>query len=370
MTVATPGNGGTVDTWDASGYDDGYGLEDVDAADLAIPRIKIDHLTGEFVNSLSNERFKELDCVILGLVKQRVFWRGDIEEGDKPACKSPDNVHGFPNNHPKQPADKAFPWDESNYEPSMLLPLEIAPQVDKQFPDGWSSNGHGTIACSSCNFAEWSKGGGGKNTPPPCSEQHTYPIMYQDDQGTMVTALLTLQKTGIKPSRQYISSFAQSRTAMFTVWTKIKLNENRRGQVVYQVPTLIRQAATERSDWETYANTLRMVRQGLRAAPRQADDAPVPASDNTNAAPETGWTKPAEPVAPATPAPAAPVATAPVAAPPQQAPAAPVAAPTPAPAPVVTPEPVAPVAAAPVAAPAPAPVVTPAPADDDDDLPF
>lgn len=346
MTETSQGSGSTdLQPWSA---EDNVGLEDIDASDLVIPRLRIDHEKGLFEEKNSGFSTPLLDCVLLGIVKQRIFWRGDVEEGDRPACKSSDFEHGFPNFSDNVPRDKRFPWAESNFD-------------QEHFPADQDFNGHVTLPCASCAFKEWTTKDG-KSVPPLCSDQHTYPLLYTPDEGqSWLTALLTLQKTGIKPSKQYISSFAQMNRPLFTVRTELRLDIVKRGTVTYSVPKFKRGEATEQLQWGAYGETMRNVRSFIRQPPRRDEDdaevASAPADD-----PWAGSTPPA------TPAPAASVA-------------APAPTPAPAPAAAATPAPVAPTErpAAPVvpAAPVPTPAVVTAPAaptvsveDDDDPLPF
>lgn len=338
MTVAT--HGAPADAWGA----DDTGLEDVDVSDVIIPRLQIQHTTGTWKDNLSGVEYPSLNVILLGLVKQRIMWGEDIEDGDKPQCKSPDFVHGFPNLREDVAAVKRFPFDDSNFSPSDAQPVEIDSGVDKAFPEGYSSNGLPVLDCASCSFSQWGTGPSGKGVPPRCSEQHTYAVLYEAEVGVWTPALVTLQRTGIKPSRSYISGFAQSKTPMFTVITELGLQQNSRGSVKYSVPTFKRMSASDRDYWGEYAEQYRSIRRFIRAAPHRKDEegeaAPEPAA-NVNTGPAA--TAPATPADPPFAAPeAAPAAT-----------AAPAAAPVSAPAPAQ-------------AAPAPAPAAP----DDDDDLPF
>lgn len=395
MTVANPESTGAVEVYQE--YDPNLGLEDVNASDLVMPRINIDHDTGTFVNSLTKEVFPALTCVILGLIKQRVMWPEKLEDGDKPMCKSTDNVHGVPRVGDGVPKTKMFPWVLSNYSAEQNLPVEEEPSAS--YPNGWSSNGYGVIACDPCVFAKWGKDEDNKSVPPRCSEQHTYPILYMqndtDSDGNetgevkWIPAIFTIQRSAIKNSRTYINGFAQSRQPMFTVYTGLTLRMESRGKNEYAVPEFKRMGSSDRNSWGEYGNQLRGVREFIRSAPRRQDDedgAVTPVSnENTGPAPaveEVPVTAPvqvpvAAPAAPPTP-PVAPVAApAPpvphvVTAPPAP-PAPPVAPPVAAPVAAPVAQPPVPPVAAPVAqppTPPAAPVAAPAAPADDDDLPF
>lgn len=330
MTVTPVDGGGVVAPYDAEIAN--VGLEDIGVGDVVIPRLQIDHPKGVFRDNLSKAEYDKLTVILLGLVKQRVMFDDDVKDGDKPQCKSPDFEHGFPNMNldGAQRKETWFPWDKSNFEPG-------------NFPAENGLNGLVTLPCATCIFNQWDKGDWKQ---PPCAEQHTYPLMYSPDNGeSWVPALLTVQKTGIKPSRQYISSFAQSKTPTFTVFTEITLQQFSRGTVTYSVPIFKRNGPTDRNEWNEYATQYRAIREFIRQPPRRSDE-----DDATpDVQPDTNENAP----------PAAAAAPAPVPPPPPAQPVAPAA-----PAQPAQPQPV---AAAVTAAPAAA---TPAAPADDDDLPF
>lgn len=332
MTVVPTEGGGAV-----APYDDdlaNVGLEDIGVGDVVIPRLQINHKDGTFRDNLSKAEYGTLTVILLGLVKQRVMFDDDVQDGDRPQCKSPDFEHGFPNMNldGNQRKDTWFPWAKSNFDPA-------------NFPAEQGENGLVTLPCSSCIFSQWDKGDWKQ---PPCAEQHTYPLLYSPDEGeSWIPALFTVQKTGIKPSRQYLSSFAQSRTPTFTVFTEISLQQLSRGSVNYAVPVFKRQGATDRNAWGQYADQYRAIRDFVRQPPRRSDEEEAPASTPAEANVNT-----------------APAAAAPAATPaPPAAPAAPVTPPAPPAQPAAPAAPAQPAAA--VATPAAA-----APAAEEDDLPF
>lgn len=345
MTVDTTSSGG-IQPYDPEAMA-GLGFEDIGAGDMTMPRLTINHKESTFKNGLSNEEFPVLRCVLLGVIKQRVMWDEKVDDGDKPMCKSPNHSHGFPNLNPDVVEKKRFPWEKSNFEPSQAQPVDLDPSGN--FPDGWSSNGLPVLPCAACIFKEWDKGDWHQ---PLCSEQHTYPLMYQTEDGGLMPALVTFQRTGIKPSKTYINAFVQSNTPMFTQWTEIKLTQFSRGTVDYCVPSFKKAGETDRDMWGEFAQQYRGVRNFVRQAPRNADEEEgaegFTPSDNKNTAP---------------PAPTAAVAAASPSPTPSTPPSVPAASPT-------SPAPVSPsVTQPPVATPAPVSTVTPASADDDD-LPF
>ena len=309
MTVAT----GSAAELASQGWDD-TGLEDVDASDLSIPRLQIVHSEGVFKNNLTNEEFSEGEFIILGLVKQRVMWPDEVDEGTggKPLCKSPDHKTGFANVDMSLPADKRFPWATSNFPGPEKFPAHGDNMVK--------------LPCASCKFKDWNSDG--KNSKPPCSEQWTLPVQYRAA-GTEAwsPALLTLQRSGLKPAKSYITSFAASKTPAFTVITRIGLNTQKRGAVTYSTPTFRKVSESDPEQWLDHSASFRQIKEFITAEPRLAeedDDAGQTTEssngdpwENTEAPVEAAVTPPAQekPAPPAAPkAPAAPPATAPAAA--------------------------------------------------------
>jgi hypothetical protein len=186
------------------------GLETVREEDLALPIIQIDHKKNRFVDKLTGTEYESLDCVLLGLLKQRVMWPADPDSKDGLLCKSQDAVTGNPR--------EKFPWAEFKK------------------GDGPEPIGADHIACDSCTFAKW--GSHPKNDTPWCSLQHVYPVIIGE--GESVSGLLTLQRSALKPSNGYISGFVREGRPMFTVRTSIGLNSNRNGSVDFSTPTFKR----------------------------------------------------------------------------------------------------------------------------------
>lgn len=291
MTVAP--TGGTEVGYPA---DQGIiGLDDVSTGDVILPRISIVHKEGQFRDNLQNRQFSELDCIILGLVKQRVFWKKETEEGDRPLCKSPDHTHGYPIVTDEVAKDKRFPWERSNFNPADFPP---------------DQSGVVTLPCAACVFKEWDKGDW---KAPPCAEQHTYPILYNttpdEDEATWSPAIVSFQKTGIKPSRAYLSSFVQARKPMFTARTKITLTLMKRSAVEYSVPNFAKVGDTDSSLWNGFGEQYLQIQSFLQQAPRSEEDEYTGSEgfDNTNTPAPSAAAAPAAPVQAAAAAPTAPV---------------------------------------------------------------
>ena len=228
------------------------GLEDASAADIQMPRIQIVHEEGVFKDASTGEKVATLDCVILGLIKQRIMWDSQVDEGDRPQCKSPDFEHGYPQMRTDIPTRKQFPWDKSNFNKA-----DFPPNDDGQI----------VLPCESCKLKDWGKE---RTDKPLCSEQYTYGLYYRDANGVMRPGLLSLQRSGIKAARTYTGTFAAARQPMFTVWTSITLRQESRGKVIYAVPTFAKGGTSDASEWQNYAEQYRGLRDLLRAAPRAA----------------------------------------------------------------------------------------------------
>lgn len=197
--------------------DDMLGLEDLSMSDVALPRINILGIDGVFEHSLSRERFERLDCVILGLVRQRILWPAEMgDEKSPPLCRSMDFKVGTP---------------------SADFPLQAAGL--KSLPD--------VISCETCALKEWGSHPQGKR--PWCGEQWHFAIMLLDNDGAMSPAIWTVRSSGITPARGYLSSFLTKRKPSFTNVTHVTLDQRKRGTVRYSVPIF---AMGDRTDAELY----------------------------------------------------------------------------------------------------------------------
>lgn len=351
MTVAVPGPGGVIEhqTDMDDLYDDMVGLEDLDESDVRVPRLKIIHSEMVFQDQLSGVKYPQLNTIILGVTKQRLMFDPEVDENEKkkPWCKSPDHDHGFPNVDPSVSVGDQFPWARSSFQD----PAWRQPSTDPEM------NGHVVLPCVSCNFKEWSQDGNGKRKPPPCAEQFSYALLYgEPGEEPTIPAILTVQRSGMAPAKQYNAFFVTQRKLFFSVYTTWTLAQQKRGTVTYCTPVMQRGDQTDPVRWNDWADQARSIRTFLRSVPRAGDDGTSqvdgPAQSNVNAPPPQAAPPQAPPPAPAAAA-AQPVQAA---APAPVAPPAPAPVPPPAPAPVADAAP----AQAPVTAPAtPAPQVAP-----------
>lgn len=241
------------------------GLEDFDMEDAVIPRLSIVHTEGEFKDSLSNEQFQTVKVIILGLVKQRVLWHPTVDDGDWPMCRSANHETGIPNLSDDQPKEKRFPWKDSGFD-----------QAD--YPA--DEDGLVRLPCNGCQLKEWGSHPDGKR--PYCAEQFTLPVLYdprEDD--NWVPAIMTFQKTGLKPLKSYLTSFARSRNAAFQAVTEIGLDLNKRGQTVYSIPFFKRVGDTDELNWREYSTNFRTMKDFLTADPgsREETETGTPSSN-------------------------------------------------------------------------------------------
>lgn len=345
MTVAMPGQSDLA-KWDST---QGTGLEDFDTSDASIPRLTIDHVDAVFKDSTTEQTFPVVDCILLGLVKQRLMWPAEQSEGetkDSPLCKSPDFSIGFPtlDLENKLAEDKRFPWAASNYEKGDLLQVEGTSEL--------------ALSCATCRFKEWDTNP--KGSTPWCSEEWVVPLLYWANE-TWNPAIMGFHRSSLKSAKKYISSFARQKLPMFTAITTLTLDPQRRGQVKYCLPIFTRKSESDSTEWLDYRQDFLGIQEYLKAFPQGIADAvneQNTATENITDNQWTGETVDAEVVSDPTPTPPA--------APTQ--PAAPAA-------PTVPTQPVAPVAQpAPTPPSPPAATMPPAPpaaaVDDDDEPPF
>ena len=326
----------------------GTGLEDFGLEDAVIPRLRILHKEAVFEDSLSGEKFDSVYMIILGLVKQRILWHQIVDDDDKPMCRSANFETGFPNLSEDQPREKRFPWAASGFRP-------------EDYPPG--PDGKIRLPCSGCNLKEWKSHPDGKR--PYCSEQFTLPILYSGDlHGDYVPALVTFQKTSLKPLKSYLSNFARTKNPAFVAITQVGLDMLHRGQTDYSVPKFRKAGETEDDNWRDYAIQYQTMREFLQAEPGSREES----EDGVGTPSANVAGPPAQPAAPPQPEPEDVVEGewTETGADPWKSP--PAAAEPPAPAQAQAPPP--PPAPAPTPPPAPAPAPAPPAGAADDDLPF
>lgn len=303
------------------------GLEDLEESDITIPRITIDHEGGVFVDAQTGERFAEFDCIMLGLVRQRVLWPPTPgSDGEGPMCRAVNFEVGVPD-----PAK----W--------VVKHNGITAQAQSGFT--FDEVQAGNLNCQSCALKDWESHP--NNSTPWCNEQFTFPIVRILDDGTQAPALISFQRTGLKPCKSYVSGFKQARRPLYTAITRITAVHQRKGTVEYVTPSFAKVADSDPTSHPQFSKSLSEIRTFITTPWSKDEDETPAAGNNVNTAPA------AAPVAAPAPQPAAtPVET-----------AAPVEQVTHQAAETQTPV----TRAEPVAQPAPAPVAAPV---YDDDEPF
>lgn len=211
--------------------DTNVGFEDFEVGDMVMPTLRIDHQEGVLVDNLSGEQFTEITVILLGLVKQRILWPVEMSETkEQPLCRSLDFAVGTP-----QP--DRFPWKAS----------------------GLEKKDH--LSCDSCPLKEW--GSNPKNESPWCSEQWTFPLMMPAGNG-WAPALLTLQRSNLKAARAYMTSFARSKSPLFTCESKVTLQQNKRGTVKYVNLFFAKGQDTPEEQRPEYAENYRRIREWVQ----------------------------------------------------------------------------------------------------------
>ena len=294
MTVDTTAGG------ELAGYDAGaYGLEDFDTTDAIIPRLSIAHESGQWKDNLTGQTYPALDMIMLGLVKQRVLFHNVVEDNDVPMCKSSNFTQGYVNT--EAPPKKSFPWEKSGFNPA-------------DYPA--DSNGSVVLPCEGCALKDWGSHPNG-NTPY-CTEQYTIPIYFSEpDAHAWAPAIMTLQRSSVKPIRSYFTKFKRSQQPAFTAVCQATLDVNTRGTVTYSVPAFRHLGESDRNQWGQWAKDFIQMRQYLQQAPVVDIDAPAataPPAPAATAPPAPAATAPPAPAAAAPPAPAATAPPAPAAA--------------------------------------------------------
>lgn len=231
------------------------GLEDFSSEDLRMPRLGIDHETGEFKDSLTGFSTPQLSVVLLGLIKQRVLWPAQVsDDGGNPLCKSTDNSVGFPTINARRPTDN-FPWTATGWNPGDFQP---------------DSDGRISLPCDSCRLKEWGSHPDGKKTW--CSEQHSIPLLYAPlGEEPVSMALFTTQRSSINASKNYFGGIVRQKMPAFAYYAEMTLRAQQRGKNTYYVPIFTMKGTTDESMWPSYSSAYRSTREFLRRPPMLRD---------------------------------------------------------------------------------------------------
>jgi hypothetical protein len=236
------------------------GLEDVDSSDLTMPYINIIGKDGVFEDSLSNERFESLDVVLLGMAKQRVLWPPQMEaDGPKqPLCRSRNFTLAVPGERFRTKFNGVSPMEASGFTHEEI---DAASREDAPIP----------LECVRCGCKEW--GSNPTNDRPWCTEQHVWIVLMEHTENNFgYPAILTVQRSAMKASKNYITSFARSKTPFFTVRTTLTLNVNQRGEVVYSVPKFTKGTPTDPRWAEEFAAAYRGAKDFLQSSAPTAEE--------------------------------------------------------------------------------------------------
>lgn len=243
-------------------YDPNFtGLEDFSLEDAVIPRLKIMHKEGVFKDNLSGATFAKIRVIILAMNKQRILWHPSVDDGDKPMCRSADFNLGFPVSREEATKGKEFPWDKSGFTAEDMVPDQYGDVV---------------LECGRCKLKEWGSHPLGKI--PYCAEQWTLSVLYDginDDgssSGMYSIALLTLQKSGLKAIKSYLTSFQRAKQPAFTAVCEVSLNLQGKGDVVFSTPSFRNVGKSDQAEWRSYAEQAQQMRDFLKRAPEPLED--------------------------------------------------------------------------------------------------
>jgi hypothetical protein len=223
------------------------GLEDFGAGDAVTPTISIEHAKAVFRDSLTNEEFATLDCIILGLVKQRLLWSPELPDGDAksvPLCKAPTFVTGLPGEN--------FPWGEFAKK------------------GGLEPAGSEAIDCDKCPLKEWETHPS-RPKVPWCSEVMTLIIMRPAGNG-WAPALLSLQRSALKNVKAYLTKFRNEQIPAYTYATTIRLKAMKKGKTEFAVPEFVLGPATPPESYPFWSENFHDLREYVQTRGWGSDD--------------------------------------------------------------------------------------------------
>jgi len=229
------------------------GLEDMDDEPVAPQRLKIVHANKNFEIPDTGIATDAFTAVILGMVRQRVLWPPEIGNGpSKPMCRSRDGKTGYPD-------PESFPLKASGLQ-GLVLEQGV------------------TAGCKGCSLKEW--GSHPTQDKPWCTEQFVLPMLADlMGNGRVMPVFLTAERGSILAAKKYIVPFQQSRTPMFTVFTEISLQHDKRGSVQFSKPVFKRAKDTPPESHAEFAAAFLQMRDYLQAV-RTEEDVTTGGGDN------------------------------------------------------------------------------------------
>jgi hypothetical protein len=204
-----------------------------------VDRLRVNHQSGTFALPDDDGQRSVLTVVILGLVHQRVMFS---EDRRGIPCKSPNGTIGIPGT--------SFPWDKSSFEPYQYPP---------------STQGYRELPCNLCRFKEFDtdlKGG----KAPACSEQYTLPLFYLSGTGWKV-GIFSVQKTAIKPTRDYLTKFQRNREPAYTKFTTISLSRVGKDGKYWSTPAYQEAGIVDRALYIRLSHFYRSMREAITSPP-------------------------------------------------------------------------------------------------------
>ena len=151
----------------------------------------------------------------------------------------------------------------------------------------------GELPCGDCGLPVW--GSHPTLDRPWCAEQFTFPLLYvkkgEDDVWDVGgPAVISFQKTQLRPSKKYVSNFATKRIPLYSAVTRITLEVNKRGSTIFSVPKFELIDETSQEDWPTFSARYKKIREFLQTPRRRFEDdvvpdTPIPPAVDENKAP-------------------------------------------------------------------------------------
>lgn len=277
--VSAANQGGSVALPDD--FDFAAGLEDIRASDLSLPRLSLDHKTAKFVDSLDGREYDKLRVIVLGVVRQRILFPAEVkgDESKRPLCRSLNFWGGMPDH-------ERFPWAKSGFNPN---------ETHNVFDDK-GNPAQGDLPCQVCPLKDWNSHPARETTW--CTEQWVLPVLMPVGTG-WAPAIVTFQRSALKATKAYITSFVRKQMPPFTSITEITLELQRNGSVDYSTPRFAEVEDVPQDRWPELAQELRRLRAFLQTPRRRDDEAEELSAEQSQPAPASAPTGAPQASAPA-----------------------------------------------------------------------